>query len=103
MSQALPVRDQGRDQGIFAGTLPPAPPKFKWTRLDTYTWAIIAVFALVTRFTGLSSATASGTPVFDEKHYVPQAWDMVRSWINPITGGIESNPGYGLVVHPPLA
>ena len=27
---------------------------------------------------------------------------MVRSTFNPILGGIESNPGYGLVVHPPL-
>ncbi|WP_029703890.1 dolichyl-phosphate-mannose--protein mannosyltransferase [Corynebacterium callunae] len=103
MSQVLAIREQGRDRGMFAGSCPPAPPKFKWTRLDSYTWAIIALFAILTRFIGLSSATASGTPVFDEKHYVPQAWDMVRSWINPVTGGIESNPGYGLVVHPPLA
>lgn len=27
---------------------------------------------------------------------------MVRSYL-PVLGGIESNPGYGLVVHPPLA
>lgn len=59
--------------------------------------------ALFTRFIGLGSTSASGTPVFDEKHYVPQAWDMMRSQINPLIGGIESNPGYGLVVHPPLA
>lgn len=88
---------------MYAGTRPPAPPVFRWTPQDTLTWAVIAVFALFTRFIGLSGATASGTPVFDEKHYVPQAWDMVRSWINPVTGGIESNPGFGLVVHPPLA
>ncbi|MGH3615677.1 MAG: dolichyl-phosphate-mannose--protein mannosyltransferase, partial [Pseudonocardia sp.] len=33
---------------------------------------------------------------FDEKHYVPQAWQMLRN------GGVEDNPGYELVVHPPL-
>nr|WP_242516902.1 phospholipid carrier-dependent glycosyltransferase [Corynebacterium mendelii] len=27
---------------------------------------------------------------------------MVKSWIGPVTGGTELNPGYGLVVHPPL-
>ncbi|WKD58024.1 putative dolichyl-phosphate-mannose--protein mannosyltransferase [Corynebacterium capitovis DSM 44611] len=58
--------------------------------------------ALCTRFIGLTLPTAGGTPIFDEKHYVPQAWDMVRSWLGPALGGIESNPGYGLVVHPPL-
>ncbi len=51
----------------------------------------------VLRFTGLGSPTDGGTPVFDEKHYVPQAWQMVRN------GGVEDNPGYELVVHPPLA
>ena len=40
--------------------------------------------------------TDGGTPVFDEKHYVPQAWQMLRN------GGVEDNPGYELVVHPPL-
>ena len=34
--------------------------------------------------------------MFDEKHYVPQAWQMLRN------GGVEDNPGYELVVHPPL-
>ncbi len=88
---------------MFAGSRPPTPPTFTWTFQDSWTWSLIAVVALFTRFLGLSSATAGGTPVFDEKHYAPQAWDMVRSWINPVTGGIESNPGFGLVVHPPLA
>ena len=60
------------------------------------------MLAVFTRFMGLTGATAGGTPVFDEKHYVPQAWDMVRSQVNPLIGGIESNPAYGLVVHPPL-
>lgn len=50
----------------------------------------------------LPTVTAGGTPVFDEKHYVPQAFDMTESYINPVLGGLELNPGYGLVVHPPL-
>ena len=78
------------------------PRPWAWTRADTLSTLTIAVLALFTRFVGLTSAVSSGTPVFDEKHYVPQAWDMVRSWENALIGGIESNPGYGLVVHPPL-
>ncbi|GAB3648303.1 dolichyl-phosphate-mannose--protein mannosyltransferase [Corynebacterium nasicanis] len=81
---------------------PVTPRPWAWTRADTWSTLAIAVLALFTRFIGLTSAVSSGTPVFDEKHYVPQAWDMVRSWENPLIGGIESNPGYGLVVHPPL-
>lgn len=64
---------------------------------------MVGLLALATRLLWLGRADSGGTPVFDEKHYVPQAWDMVESWINPLTGGIESNPGYGLVVHPPVA
>lgn len=73
-----------------------------WQRRDTLAALIITGLALFTRFLGLTQPTSSGTPVFDEKHYVPQGWDMVRSSFNPILGGIESNPAYGLVVHPPL-
>ncbi len=51
----------------------------------------------VLRFINLGYPTDHGTPVFDEKHYVPQAWQMLRN------GGIEDNPGYELTVHPPLA
>lgn len=87
----------------FARRIHPDPPRpWAWTRADTVATLVIAALALVTRYAGLTSAVASGTPVFDEKHYVPQAWDMVRSQVNPLIGGIESNPGYGLVVHPPL-
>ncbi|MDO4910381.1 MAG: phospholipid carrier-dependent glycosyltransferase [Corynebacterium sp.] len=64
---------------------------------------VFATITLLTRFFRLTAATATGTPVFDEKHYVPQAFDMVKDASNFITGGIELNPGYGLVVHPPLA
>lgn len=79
------------------------PARHAWTRADTITTVVIGVLAVLTRFIWLTKDTASGTPVFDEKHYVPQAWDVVRSWQNLFIGGIESNPGYGLVVHPPLA
>ncbi|WP_373291557.1 dolichyl-phosphate-mannose--protein mannosyltransferase [Nocardia camponoti] len=58
--------------------------------------AVITAIAAVTRFMMLNYPTDARTPVFDEKHYAPQAWQMV-------TGGwIEDNPGYGLVVHPPI-
>ena len=45
---------------------------------------------------GLGALSDDGTPIFDEKHYVPQAWQMLHN------GGMEFNPGYGLVVHPSL-
>lgn len=82
--------------------MPPAPRTFTWGKADWISTGIIAVLALITRFVGLTAPVSQGTPVFDEKHYVPQAWDMVKSWDNLFIGGIETNPGFGLVVHPPL-
>ncbi|GLZ41745.1 phospholipid carrier-dependent glycosyltransferase [Actinokineospora sp. NBRC 105648] len=58
--------------------------------------AVIGVLAAVVRFQNLGFPTDQGTPVFDEKHYVPQAWQMLRN------GGFEDNPGFELTVHPPL-
>ncbi|NMN96604.1 dolichyl-phosphate-mannose--protein mannosyltransferase [Antrihabitans stalactiti] len=56
----------------------------------------LTLIAAVTRFTLLYTPTEGGTPVFDEKHYAPQGWQV-------LTGGwIEDNPAYGLVVHPPV-
>lgn len=81
---------------------PVEPRRYRWTHADTISTVVIATLAFVTRFVGLTSPEVDGTPVFDEKHYAPQAWDMTRSFFNPILGGIEANPGYGLVVHPPL-
>lgn len=98
--RASSARPQG--SGAIATPRPGTPITVPWSRSDTWATLSVAVLALVTRFLGLTSTTASGTPIFDEKHYVPQAWDMVRSWFNPVLGGIEVNPGYGLVVHPPL-
>jgi dolichyl-phosphate-mannose-protein mannosyltransferase len=71
---------------------PPASDRLRgW--LVTITLTLIAA---AVRFVRLGEPTDAGTPVFDEKHYVPQAWQMLRN------GGIEDNPGYELVVHPPL-
>lgn len=56
----------------------------------------LALVALLVRFHDLGRVTDGGTPVFDEKHYVPQAWQMLRN------GGVEDNPGFELIVHPPL-
>ncbi|PVZ14965.1 dolichyl-phosphate-mannose-protein mannosyltransferase [Actinomycetospora cinnamomea] len=63
-------------------------------------WVVALVLTLVggvVRFWDLGRPTDQGTPIFDEKHYVPQAWQVLRN------GGYEDNPGYELVVHPPLS
>lgn len=77
------------------------PFAWGWSR-----WAWIqlclGVFAVVSRLGSLSKPTDGGTPVFDEKHYAPQSWQIAKSSDNPLVGGIEDNPAYGLVVHPPL-
>ena len=57
---------------------------------------VIGLLATITRFWALTHPTDKGTPVFDEKHYAPQAWQMLHNH------GVEDNPGYGLVVHPPV-
>ena len=71
----------------------------------TYTWiyVIVGILAGITRFVRLGAKTDHGTPLFDEKHYVPQAWQLLQSTGDPISPGIEDNPGFGLVVHPPVA
>jgi len=58
--------------------------------------AVVTALAALTRFMSLSSPTDAGTPIFDEKHYAPQAWQLLHNF------GVEDNPGFGLVVHPPL-
>ncbi len=79
------------DPLVLLGPPPPADRLRGWL----VTLGLTLVAALV-RFTGLGTPTDRGTPVFDEKHYVPQAWQMLRN------GGVEDNPGYELIVHPPL-
>src|SRR4051794_41908892 len=58
--------------------------------------AVVTALAALTRFLNLGSPTDAGTPIFDEKHYAPQAWQLLHNH------GVEDNPGYGLVVHPPV-
>src|SRR6202000_3467705 len=57
---------------------------------------VIALLAPVSRFLNLGSPTDTGTPVFDEKHYAPQAWQVLHNH------GVEDNPGFGLGVQPPV-
>ncbi|RVW06753.1 dolichyl-phosphate-mannose--protein mannosyltransferase [Rhodococcus spongiicola] len=57
---------------------------------------VVTALAAITRFAMLNYPTDGGTPVFDEKHYAPQAWQVLTG------GGLEDNPAYGLVVHPPV-
>ncbi len=62
-------------------------------------WAVtifLTLIAGITRIAMLRYPTDAGTPVFDEKHYAPQGWQVLTN------GGLEDNPGYGLVVHPPV-
>ncbi|MGH3718925.1 MAG: dolichyl-phosphate-mannose--protein mannosyltransferase [Pseudonocardiaceae bacterium] len=62
-------------------------------------WAVtlsLTMLAAAVRLWNLGLPTDRGTPVFDEKHYAPQAWQMLRN------GGVEDNAGYELIVHPPL-
>ena len=73
------------------GPPPPTDRLLGWT-----VTVFLGLIAASVRFAGLGSPTDGGTPVFDEKHYVPQAWQMLRN------GGVEDNPGFELVVHPPL-
>jgi len=58
---------------------------------------VLTLIAAVTRLVNLGRPTDGGTPVFDEKHYVPQAFQDLTN------GGLENNPAYELVVHPPVA
>jgi dolichyl-phosphate-mannose-protein mannosyltransferase len=58
---------------------------------------VLTVIGGIVRLQNLGFPTDDGAPVFDEKHYVPQAWQMLRN------GGYEDNAGYELIVHPPVA
>ena len=77
-----------------ARRLLPPPPTDRlrgWvvTGLITFVGAIV-------RFWQIGYRSDGGTPLFDEKYYAVQAAEMVRN------GGIEDNPAFNLVVHPPL-
>src|SRR5690242_10177938 len=64
-----------------------SPPPTDRLRGWIVTLSLTLVAGMV-RFAGLGYPTDGGTPVFDEKHYVPQAWQMLRNF------GVEDNPGY---------
>jgi len=82
---------------ISPGPLVPVADFGPTDRLQGWaTTAVITALAAVTRFISLSQPTDGGTPIFDEKHYAPQAWQLLHN------GGVEDNPGFGLVVHPPV-
>lgn len=77
-----------------AGTPRPAPPTDRargWV-----VTGVVTVIAAMVRLVNLGSATDGGTPLFDEKYYAIQAWEMLRN------GGVEDNQAFGVVVHPPL-
>ena len=67
---------------------PPEPRRIVWTKFDTNTTIIIGLWTLITRFVGLNSAVADGTPVFDEKHYAASNptpatdWSSTHPWQN---------------------
>lgn len=111
---AEPGYDTGRieDELVGPGEVPPAgaPADSLLTRVTErlggpmpsdrlrgwITTLVVTLIGGVVRFQNLGFPTDNGTPVFDEKHYVPQAWQMLRN------GGFEDNPGYELTVHPPV-
>ena len=82
---------------ISAGPVVPEPDFGPTDRVEGWAaTAVVAALGGLTRFLNLGSPTDAGTPIFDEKHYAPQAWQLLHNF------GVEDNPGFGLVVHPPL-
>jgi dolichyl-phosphate-mannose-protein mannosyltransferase len=71
-------------------------PLLPWQPVDRFGgWMmtlIVTVVAAVTRFWNISGP--QGT-VFDEVYYATESQEMLRF-------GYENNPGFGLIVHPPL-
>ena len=77
-----------------ARRLRPPPPTDR-ARSWVVTGILTALAAMV-RLVNLGGATDGGTPLFDEKYYAIQAWEMLRN------GGVEDDQAFGVVVHPPL-
>ncbi len=96
-----------RTDVVAVGDLPPlerpiTPRRFRSSAPATDTlrgWIVtllLTTVGAIVRFWNLASNTDGGTPIFDEKYYALNAAEMLR------LGGIEENPAYGVVVHPPL-
>lgn len=60
------------------------------------TYLLIGITSFLMRIIKHDFSDTGTMPVFDEKHYVSQAKEMLTN------GGMEYNPNYGLIVHPPL-
>lgn len=71
-------------------------PNIHLTKKDVtiFTYLAVALASFLMRIIHINYSD-NGYPVFDEKHYVSQAHQMI------FNNFIENNPGYGLVVHPP--
>nr|WP_211767203.1 phospholipid carrier-dependent glycosyltransferase [Kutzneria sp. CA-103260] len=73
-----------------------------WRPTDTVRgWVVTLTVTLIgglVRFWNLDWPTDRGTPVFDEKYYAVEAWQMLRN------GGYEDDVGAGwtFIVHPPV-
>jgi dolichyl-phosphate-mannose-protein mannosyltransferase len=76
-----------------AGKLRPPPTDRARGWLVT---GVLTFVAALIRLVNLGAASDGGTPLFDEKYYAIQAWEMLRN------GGVEDNQAFGVVVHPPL-
>jgi len=98
--------DDGTDV-VPIGEIPPVrkpiiPRQFRGPTTPTDTlrgWLVTLVLTAIgaaVRFWNLGLYTDGGAPIFDEKFYALNAAEMIR------LGGIEENPAYGVVVHPPL-
>ena len=76
----------------------PIKRKKQLPQLKSYTvltYFLIITLSAVMRFIKIGF-NDDNTPVFDEKHYSVQAMQLL------LNNGVENNPGYGLIVHPPL-
>lgn len=106
------IAPQSADDVVDVGDVPPTSPppgNDRATRAEQLEpgplssplrgWLVTLAVALLggaVRFWNLGFPTDKGTPIFDEKHYVPQGAQVLRNH------GYEDNPGYELIVHPPL-
>ncbi|WP_405134721.1 dolichyl-phosphate-mannose--protein mannosyltransferase [Nocardia sp. NBC_01388] len=100
MTQVTDARPPATEAGVALSSPAPLRPSPDFGPADRARGWVVTLFltavAGLTRFIQLGYPTDGKTPVFDEKHYAPQAWQILTG------GGVEDNPGYGLVVHPPI-